>query len=216
MGVRSLRSDCWSRRAVAHLPQIGFRFSVAMPNTSRHDPRPRSSAHFAVRRKSSRRGGRAADCTGFENQRAERHRGFESPPLRHFPPLAERGACCAPPRGVGLAARKPPAGLVRSVPCSAALLAQQTAGRRESGWQVSRPTLPDDGPRALPARVRSRQDGLHAAVPHPLGAERDSVPCAAVELWLVGQIAPPSPRRWSPSGTPGTRNRTLMAAPFRA
>ena len=215
MGVRSLRSDCWSRRAVAHLPQIGFRFSVAMPNTSRHDPRPRSSAHFAVRRKSSRRGGRAADCTGFENQRAERHRGFESPPLRHFPPLAERGARCAPPCGAELTACAPPARLVPSIWYSAAL-AQQTAGRRESGWQLSRTTLPNDGPRGLPAYVRSRQDGLRAAVPHPFGAERDSGPCAAVELWLVGQIAPPSPRRWSPSGTPGTRNRTLMAAPFRA
>jgi hypothetical protein len=32
---------------------------------------------------------------------------------------------------------------------------------------------------------------------------------------LSGQ-AKSSPRRWSPSGTPGTRNCTLMAAPFRA
>ena len=29
------------------------------------------------------RGGRVAECTGFENRRGETHRGFESLPLRH-------------------------------------------------------------------------------------------------------------------------------------
>jgi hypothetical protein len=30
----------------------------------------------------SRRGGRVVECNGLENRRAERHRGFESHPLR--------------------------------------------------------------------------------------------------------------------------------------
>src|SRR6266581_1662793 len=71
-------NDSWRRRR-AFIYDPGRRGDDCSIYLAHHFADAKISAHNF-----SRRGGRAVDCAGLENRKAERPREFESHPLRHF------------------------------------------------------------------------------------------------------------------------------------